>query len=253
MDTCLPIEKEIALMIDIIDSAITHGGDDGGAYYSDWFGLETAIGAWIKGRGLENQYAPNIDSYISKIQRFSLSDIASSESRYYIVFSDDDFERFKEYGTATSRPGVPFQLVQYNSNQSLTPSFSRPQDKYGFYEIDYRRAEDDKICVFYQDCEDGTLLVSDVPVNYLKKIETALDMVDYMVKKAGFFIEYFDRGRISIRNKKDSNYYISLRADGTMATPELKQWTQISDESLSETIGDSLNICKLINELLWKK
>ena len=250
MNIHIPIEKEISLMVDIIDSAIMHGGDPGGAYYSDWFSLETAIGAWIKERGLESQYAPNEDSYFSKIQRLSMSDVVPSESRYYIVFCDNEFERYKEQGVATSRPDVPFRLVQYDTSQSLKPFFSCQEYKYGFYEIDYRRVESDEACAFYQDCEDGTILVSNVPVSYLKKIETALDVVDCLVRKAGFFIEYFNRGKLDIRNEKDRNYYISLRSDGTVATPELKQWTNILDESLSEKIGDYLALCKLINKLL---
>lgn len=40
----LTIEAEIALINEIITSAIYHGGDPGGAYYSDWSGLESAIG-----------------------------------------------------------------------------------------------------------------------------------------------------------------------------------------------------------------
>lgn len=249
----LPIDKEIALMIDVIDAAVMHGGDDGGAYYSDWFSLETAIGAWIKERGLESQYAPNKDSYLSPIHRISMSDIDSSEASYYILFYDDEIERFQEQGIATSRPGVPFRLVQYNTKQPLEPSFSCPNDKYGFYEVDYRRAEDDKACTFYQDCEDGSILITDVPVGYLKKIQTGFDCVDYLVRQEGFFVESYNWGQLSIRNEEDPSYYITLRKDGTVSTPELKQWTCILDESLSETIGDRLNLCKLINKLLWQR
>ena len=85
----LTVNEEIELINDIISAAINHGGDMGGAYFSDWFGLETAIGTWIKARGLEGQYAPNSDSYLSKIQRITMSDIDRNESRYYIAFNDD--------------------------------------------------------------------------------------------------------------------------------------------------------------------
>lgn len=251
MNICLPIEKEISLMIDVIDSAVMHGGDAGGAYYSDWFSLETAIGAWIKGKGLEGQYAPNEDSYFSKMQRVSMRDIASSKSRYYIVLCDDEVGRFQECGIVTSRPGVPLQLIENNKSESLMPSFSCPKEKYGFYEIDYRRAEDDKACAFYKNYENGAILVYSVPVDYLKKIETNLDIVDSLVQKAGFFIESFQWGKLVIRNKKDQKCYFSLREAGTVAAPELKQWTNILDESLSEIIGDFLNLCKQIYKILW--
>lgn len=43
----LSIEDEIELMNDIIDSAISHGGDSGVAYNSDWYLLEESIGEWL--------------------------------------------------------------------------------------------------------------------------------------------------------------------------------------------------------------
>lgn len=248
----LTVNEEIELINDIISAAISHGGDMGGAYFSDWFSLETAIGVWIKARGLECQYAPNSNSYLSKIQRITMSDIDQSESRYYIAFYDDEVKQFQERGIAVSRPGVPFKLSRYDTNQALVPSFSSPKEKYGYYEVDYRRAEEDKMCVFFQDCEDGSILVSDVPIDYLKKIDTVLDIVDILIRKKGFYIESFNNRELNIRNEKDKQYYIALRKDGTVAAPKLKQWTNIFDESLGETIGDYLNLCKQISYLLWR-
>ena len=232
MDIMFPLEEEISLMIEIIGSAALYGGD----YYSDWFCLETAIGAWVKKKGLEGQYAPNPDSYFSKIERITMRDVVPSQSRYYIELCDDEVGQFQECGIATSRPGVPFRLVENGTSKSLMPSFSRPEDKYGFYEIDYRRAEEDNACVFYKSCENGDMLVYNVPVTYLKKIGTNLDMVDYLVQKSGFFIESFRYEQLVARNKKDPQRYFSLRRG----------------EELRWIPDDCLDLCKQIRKILWE-
>ena len=43
----ISIQKEIDLVNEIIRTAINHGGDQGGAYYTNWDCLQTAIGEWL--------------------------------------------------------------------------------------------------------------------------------------------------------------------------------------------------------------
>lgn len=61
----MSIDEEIELINEIITSAIDHGGDLGGAYCSDWYGLESAIGEWLNARGLVNLYTPYNDKIAS--------------------------------------------------------------------------------------------------------------------------------------------------------------------------------------------
>lgn len=79
----MSIEEEIELINDIIISAIYHGGDPGGAYYSDWLGLESAIGEWLNARGLSDLYTPYNDKIVS-ISKVSLCNLSSDEDIWYL-------------------------------------------------------------------------------------------------------------------------------------------------------------------------
>ena len=47
----ISIQKEIDLVNEIIRTAINHGGDQGGAYYTNWDCLQTAIGSGFTQEG----------------------------------------------------------------------------------------------------------------------------------------------------------------------------------------------------------
>lgn len=50
------IEKEVDLMNRIIDEAVVHGADTGGAYYQNEEGLESAINTWLHYKKIDNIY-----------------------------------------------------------------------------------------------------------------------------------------------------------------------------------------------------
>ena len=49
-------KQEIQLMNKIIEQAVIHGGDDGGAYFCNPNGIEKAIKNWLKFKGLDKEY-----------------------------------------------------------------------------------------------------------------------------------------------------------------------------------------------------
>ena len=57
------IENEIEFINSIIEEAISHGGDRGGAYFSNALNLNEEIVEWLKLRGIDNIYTT---TYISK-------------------------------------------------------------------------------------------------------------------------------------------------------------------------------------------
>lgn len=50
------IDKELELINDIIHMAIFHGGDGGGAYFSDAESLNESIQEWLVFRELDKEY-----------------------------------------------------------------------------------------------------------------------------------------------------------------------------------------------------
>jgi hypothetical protein len=50
------IEDEINLINDIIDNAVSHGGDGGGSYDSNGYDLESSIRQWLDYKGLSEEY-----------------------------------------------------------------------------------------------------------------------------------------------------------------------------------------------------
>ena len=67
----ISIQKEIDLVNEIIRTAINHGGDQGGAYYTNWDCLQTAIGEWLYARGLADAYTPSNCRFVKHVGRYS--------------------------------------------------------------------------------------------------------------------------------------------------------------------------------------
>lgn len=55
------IEKEIKLINSIIHEAIYHGGDMGGAYFSNARDLNEVVIDWLKLRGIDDKYITTYD------------------------------------------------------------------------------------------------------------------------------------------------------------------------------------------------
>lgn len=56
------IEKEVEFINSIIQEAIYHGGDMGGAYFSNARDLNEVIIDWLKLRGIDDKYTTTYDA-----------------------------------------------------------------------------------------------------------------------------------------------------------------------------------------------
>lgn len=93
----ISIQKEIDLVNEIIRTAINHGGDQGGAYYTNWDCLQTAIGEWLYARGLADAYTPSNDvAGIVSIKKVSFSNQASDGSIWSLVIPAVDINGKKK-------------------------------------------------------------------------------------------------------------------------------------------------------------
>ena len=108
----ISVEKEIELLDEVINAAINHGGDLGGAYFSDWPGLEAALGTWIVGKGLEKAFIPsdNGEHYIAPIKPYSMSSQLNEGARCIIAFDTFEVEQLENTGMAVPTPGIPFRV-----------------------------------------------------------------------------------------------------------------------------------------------
>lgn len=60
MSDCQNVEQEIALINQIIEEAIDHGGDCGGPYHSNGDQLKEAIEKWLACKGLDDKYVVGV-------------------------------------------------------------------------------------------------------------------------------------------------------------------------------------------------
>ena len=72
---------------DIIDSAISHGGDSGGAYCSDWGSLEESIGEWLHAKGIETFFTACEDA-IRPIKEIDILDYREDTKIWYCIVSE---------------------------------------------------------------------------------------------------------------------------------------------------------------------
>ncbi|MCR4640394.1 MAG: hypothetical protein K5697_00010 [Lachnospiraceae bacterium] len=243
----LTVEAEIALINEIITSAIYHGGDRGGAYYSDWLGLESAIGEWLKARGLTYLYTP-YDDKIASISKVSVSDLSSDEYIWYLrvpaldakgkrLSAAQKWEEIQREGLQTHRPGVKFQLG-CDKKANLPFSFQQEEEECVVV-IDIVGAELNNECVFYREKEDGVLFADDIPSRYLSLCRTKVMEVNDVLSWSGYEVYYTEWpwSKIDLRNLAE-NKYIRLNSDGSF----------YSRDPLSSELIDSL---RKAHEIYW--
>ena len=243
------IEEEIELINDIITSAIYHGGDPGGAYYSDWLGLESAIGEWLNARGLSDLYTPYNDKIVS-ISKVSLCSLTSDEDVWYLripaldakgkrIGATQKWQEIQSEGLQAHRPGVKF-LLSCGKKEKLPFRFQQEEEEC-VVAIDIAGAESDGICEFYQDKEDGNIFVDSIPSRYLSLCRTKAMEVNAILAWSGYEVCYTksDWSNIGIRNLTEGKY-IELYADGHIN----------SLDPLSAELMDSLHKS---HDMYWKK
>lgn len=241
------IEEEIELINDIITSAIYHGGDPGGAYFSDWYGLESAIGEWLNARELTDLYTPYNDEIVS-ISKVSLCNLSNDEDIWYLripafdlkgkrIGASQKWQEIQREGLQAQRPGVKFQL--FCGRKEKLPFRFPQEEEECVVAIDIAGAESDGICEFYQGKEDGSIFVDSIPAKYLSLCRTKAMEVNTILAWSGYEVYYTksDWSRIIIRNKEGKN--IDLYADGHID----------SRESLSAELIDSLHEA---HDMYWK-
>lgn len=244
----ISIEEEIDLLNDIITSAIYHGGDPGGAYYSDWLGLESAIGEWLNARGITDLYTPYNDKIVS-ISKVSLCNLSNNEDIWYLrvpaldskgkrIGTSQKWQEIQRDGLQAQRPGVKFQL-SCGRKEKLPFRFQQEEEEC-VVAIDIAGAEADGICEFYQEKEDGNIFVDSIPAKYLSLCKTKAMEVNNILAWSGYEVYYTrsDWSIISIRNLQEGKI-IDLYADGRF----------YSRESLSAKLIDSLHEA---HDMYWK-
>lgn len=244
----ISIEDEIELINDIITSAIYHGGDMGGAYYSDWLGLESAIGEWLNARGITDLYTPYNDKIIS-ISKVSLCNLSSDDDVWYLripaidakgnrISAAQKWQEIQREGLQTHRPGVKFQLSC--SGKEKLPFRFQQEEEECVVAIDISGAESDGVCEFYQGKEDGDIFIDSIPSRYLSLCKTKAMEVNTILAWSGYEVYYTksDWSNIGVRNLTEGKY-IKLYADGHID----------STESLSSELMDSLHKA---HNMYWK-
>lgn len=244
----MSIKEEIKLINDMITSAIYHGGDPGGAYYSDWFGLESAIGEWLNARGLADLYTPYNDKIVS-ISKVSLCNLTSDEDIWYLripaldakgkrIGAAQKWQEIQSEGLQTHRPGVKFQLSC--GKKGKMPFRFQQEVEECVVVIDVACAESNDACEFYQEEGDGIILVDNIPSMYLSLCKTKVMEVNAILAWGGY--EVYDTTRnwsyIGFRNLTEGKY-IYLYADGRIN----------SLDSLSAELMDSLHKS---HDMYWK-
>ena len=245
----ITIEEEIELINDIITSAIYHGGDLGGAYYSDWLGLESAIGEWLNAKGLTDLYTP-YDDKIASISRISLSNMSSDEDVWFLripaldakgkrIGAAKKWQEIQRDGLKTLRSGIKFQL-SCGTKRDLPFIFQQEEEECVVI-IDVHGAELNNACEFYQEKEDGIIFVDRVPSKFLSLCKTKAIEINAILAWSGYEVYYTkgDGSNIGIRNLTEGKY-INLYADGHF----------YSRDSLSTELIDSL---REAHDLYWKK
>ena len=86
--------KEIDMMNKIIFKAIVHGGDNGGPYYSNQYGLYKVIEEWLKLKDLSNDYIITEKEIVDSDNRYiytSIMQIVPVGIGEPIRFNDKEF------------------------------------------------------------------------------------------------------------------------------------------------------------------
>ena len=159
------IDKEIELINDIIDSAIYHGGDPGGAYYSDWYSLETTIGEWLYAKGIETSFTA-CQNAIRPIKEININDYYKVDNIWYCFIEDYKVERIRKEGLASGRKGVHVQIAQANVSNVRKKDYSRGKTYY-YAVIDVKKAFESGKSKFY-----------------------CCKYEEYMVRGVSFFVDY---------------------------------------------------------------
>ena len=134
----ITIDEEIELINDIIDSAIYHGGDSGGAYNSDWHSLETSIGEWLYAKGVETSFAA-CKNAIRPIEEISINDYYKAEKIWYCLIKDYQLNEICKEGLVSDRKGVHIQIFQANES-NVWSGVRREGEAYKYVVIDVNRA-----------------------------------------------------------------------------------------------------------------
>lgn len=135
----ISIIEEIELINDIIDSAISHGGDAGGAYCSDWNSLEEAIGEWLFAKEIDDKYVACSDA-IRPIKEIDILDYYADTKKWYCVVSEYSLDEVSVKGLAVPdyKKGVKLEIYRdrYGTNRRIRSGFRHSC----FIEIDIRAA-----------------------------------------------------------------------------------------------------------------
>ena len=135
----LSIEEEIEYINDIIDSAISHGGDSGGAYCSDWGSLEESIGEWLHAKGIETFFTACEDA-IRPIKEIDILDYCEDTKIWYCVVSEYRLDEITAKGLTVPEysKGVKLEVYRskYGANDRIRSGFRHSC----FVEIDIRAA-----------------------------------------------------------------------------------------------------------------
>lgn len=134
----ITIDEEIELINDIIDSAIYHGGDSGGAYNSDWYSLETSIGEWLYAKGVETSFAA-CKNAIRPIEEININDYYKAEKIWYCLIKDYQVNEICKEGLVCARKGVHIQIFQTNESD-VWSRVRREGEAYKYVVIDANRA-----------------------------------------------------------------------------------------------------------------
>lgn len=229
----ISIQKEIDLVNQIIRTAIIHGGDLGGAYCSDWEGLETSIGAWLKARGLSDSYAPAND--VDGIVPLKNASFSEEDSNSYIwtlwisavdingkpISADRKWREICKDGLHSYRPGVKFQL-HCIGKERFPFSYKKQLKEPGILlKIDVVQAACDGICKIYQDCIDGNIFIDGIPPQYITLCRDMItDINDILLwSRYEVFSTHPEWRSITLRNPTNGNH-IYLYSDGNYKSTE---------------------------------
>lgn len=122
----LSIEEEIEFINDIIDSAISHGGDSGGAYNSDWDSLEESIGEWLHAKGIETFFTA-CENAIRPIKEIDILDYCEDTKIWYCIVSEYRLDEITAKGLTVPEysKGVKLEVYRnkYGAKDRIRSSF----------------------------------------------------------------------------------------------------------------------------------
>ena len=143
----IAVDQEIELINDIIDSAIYHGGDSGGAYNSDWRSLETSIGEWLYAKGIETSFAA-CQNAIRPVIEININDYSKADKIWYCFIEDYQVDDILKEGLVSYRKGVHIQIDQANES-NVWRRDRRKGKAYKYAVIDVKKAFKSGKSIFY--------------------------------------------------------------------------------------------------------